>query len=118
MPTERKVMVRFAADCRPASEALERLAARLPESAAEVVDATVPRIEAVYFRYGGVEAYEADSVEDATSFLESGEDHGELSSVGVFVDGEPSLYAVLQDPAPPTDVQAAEMLGVYRRWNR
>jgi hypothetical protein len=52
-------------------------------------DGTPVLIEAVYYRYHQIGIYEADSVEDAQSFIDGSEDNGYISSVGVFVEGEP-----------------------------
>jgi hypothetical protein len=52
-------------------------------------DGTPVLIEAVYYRYHQVYIKEFDSIEEAQQMLEGGEDYGSLSSVGVFIDGEP-----------------------------
>lgn len=73
------------------------------------------RVEAVFYRHFVVYRYEMDSVEDAISFLNYGEDDGSLATVGVFVNGEPSLvdtYAP-DEPRKPTTEEAEQMRKDY-----
>lgn len=69
-------------------------------------DGTPVLIEAVYYRHHAVYAEPRDSIEEAVDFLRSGEDYGSLSSVGVYVDGEPRLidcYLTAGGRAPLTN---------------
>jgi hypothetical protein len=70
-------------------------------------------IEAVYYRYHAPYAEECPTIEAALRYLESGEDYGELSSVGVFVEGECVRHRYHDEP--PTAEQAAEALEKYRK---
>lgn len=71
------------------------------------------RVEAVYYRHHTAYKQQFDSVEDALSFIEFGEDEGSLFSVGVFMDGEPHIYGGFVTKDTPTEEQAAEMKEVY-----
>lgn len=46
-------------------------------------------IESVVYRYHTAELEEHDSIEEAQSYCDTGEDYGTCSSVGVYVNGEP-----------------------------
>lgn len=73
-------------------------------------------IEAVYYRYGRACRNDFfDTVEEAAAYLCSGEDYGALSSVGVFVDGEPVLADVYVEPHPPDEYEARVMAESYRK---
>ena len=74
-------------------------------------------IEAVFYRHFAVYSHEADSVKDAGLFLSRGEEYGELSSVGVFVDGVPTLTDQYVSGAgrPPTAQEAVWMREAYAR---
>lgn len=72
-------------------------------------------IEVVYYRYMSPYIYEAETVEGALAFIEGGEDNGEMSSVGVFRDGEPIIRRGYVDQDPPTPKQADDMRENYRR---
>lgn len=72
-------------------------------------------IEAVYYRYGVVYARDDfDTVEEAIACLVNGEDYGALSSVGVFVDGEPR-FAGSFDPYAPNAQEAEDMRADYQK---
>jgi hypothetical protein len=76
------------------------------------------RVEAVFYRHFRVYRAEMDSVAEAISFLNSGEDYGSLSSVGVFVDGEPHLTdAYVNDDGgrTPTPEEADRMRADYAK---
>lgn len=83
-------------------------------------DGSAVLIEAVFYRHFGVYAQECDSIEEAVAFLNSGEDYGELASVGVFVDGQPRITdQYVHDPGrPPTDDEAAAMRADYVKVRR
>ena len=66
-------------------------------------DGTSVLIEAVYYRYFSIYVEECDTVEDAQAFLDGGEDCGSLSSVGVYVDGEPHSCGPWEWHPPTSD---------------
>jgi hypothetical protein len=74
-------------------------------------------IEAVYYRHFCVEAWECDSVEEAVSFLNAGDDDGSLASVGVFVDGQPRVIDQYVHPPGrvPTPGEAEAMCRDYAK---
>lgn len=75
-------------------------------------------IEAVYARYGVVEAEPCDSVDDALAFLQWGADDGRCAAIGVFVDGEPRVAAPYVDPHPPSAAESAALRTEYVRVRR
>jgi hypothetical protein len=79
----------------------------IDESGAEVL------IEAVYYRYGVPSIEPCETIEDAVGYLDSGEEWGSLSSVGVFVAGEP--HSVKYKGAPPTYDEAEAMRAEYAK---
>lgn len=52
-------------------------------------DGTPVLIETVVYRYGVPDIDEHDTIDEAQAFIDSGEDYGSFSSIGVYVDGEP-----------------------------
>lgn len=75
-------------------------------------------IEVVYMRYHSAYLYEAETMEDALSFIQYGEDDGAMSSVGVYVNGEPRIWDGYVDQDPPTPEQAKTMRETYREASR
>lgn len=75
-------------------------------------------IEAVYYRHGCVCAATCETVESAVAYLWSGADAGELSDVGVFVDGEPVLTDAFPRSRPPTAAETDEMRSDYAKAHR
>jgi hypothetical protein len=71
-------------------------------------------VEVVYFRYHALYVEVADSIDAALAFIESGEDYGEMSSVGVYVNGEPVIENGYSSRESPTPVQADRMRELYR----
>ena len=74
-----------------------------------------PTIEYVYYRYGELFRQEAGSVEDALAVIDDGEEEGTLSSIGIFVDGEPRIWDGYVAQEVPTPHQAVEMREAYAR---
>lgn len=72
-------------------------------------------IEVVYYRYHSPYVEEFETVERALGFIEFGEDDGQMSSVGVFKDGEPIIWRGYVDQDPPTPEQAESMREDYRK---
>jgi hypothetical protein len=72
-------------------------------------------IEVVYMRYFQAYLHGVDSIEEALRFIDAGEDAGEMSSVGVFVNGQPHIYDgyINKDPGPNSQ-QAEGMRKAYR----
>lgn len=61
----------------------------------EVIDGTLDyKVEAVYYRYFKVYAYECENTDEAISYLCAGSEYGYHAPVGVFVDGEPVLVGL------------------------
>lgn len=75
-------------------------------------------IEAVYYRYHSIYAEECGSIEEALAFLENGEDYGELSSVGVYVEGEPRLAKQFVEKHPLTEEERKYMEEEYKNLPR
>lgn len=71
-------------------------------------------IEVVYMRHFAAYLHEAETVADALSFIEHGEDAGEMSSVGIYVNGQPHIWDGYVDKEPPTPEQAKKMRAAYR----
>lgn len=71
----------------------------------------------MFYRHFVVYRHEAESIAEAVSFLNYGEDAGTLSSVGVFVDGEPHLTdAYVHDNGrEPTAEEAEQMREDYTK---
>lgn len=72
-------------------------------------------VEVLYMRYGAPYIAEVESVEDALSYIESGEDDGQISSVGVFVGGEPRIWDGYVSKEVPTPEQAGTMRRLYEK---
>jgi hypothetical protein len=70
-------------------------------------------VEYGYYRHFNKYLAEAESIEDALRSIEYGEDAGQMSSVGVFVDGEPRVWDGFVDKDPPTTEQAEKMRRFY-----
>lgn len=70
-------------------------------------------IEVLYYRHFWQHVEECETVEEALAFIETGEDEGRMSSVGVFVDGKPHIYDGYVAQDPPTEKQAADMARLY-----
>lgn len=81
---------------------------------------TAAIIQAVFYQHGFVYAEEFRSVEAAVTFLNGGEDRGILSSVGVFVDGEPRVVDqyVGRGGRAPSKAEAKDMLRAYAEAER
>jgi hypothetical protein len=75
-------------------------------------------IEVVYMRYGSVYLHEAESIEGALAFIQYSEDDGWMSSVGVYVNGEPRICGGYADQEPPTPAEVEMMREAYRKANR
>ena len=72
-------------------------------------------IEYVFYRHGELYRQQAGSVQDALTLIDEGEEEGTLSSIGIFVDGEPRIWDGYVDQEPPTPQQADEMRQAYSR---
>ena len=71
-------------------------------------------IEAVYWRNFHIFAVHCKDVNTAVELLKDGEEKGQLSSVGVFMDGIPVLLTDYpEDPREPTPAEQRGMLDDY-----
>jgi hypothetical protein len=70
-------------------------------------------VEVVYMRHYSANVSEHDSIDDALSFIKYSEDDGQMSTVGIMVDGEPHIWDGYLTKDAPTDEQAAEMRRYY-----
>ena len=81
-------------------------------------DGSTVLIEAVYYRHHCVYVEECDSVEEAQRFLDGGTEYGSLSSVGVYVDGEPHSSGPWDWHRPELGDGGREVGGMRREYAR
>jgi hypothetical protein len=70
-------------------------------------------VEVVYFRHMQCAITNFETTEAALLFINTAEWNGDISSVGVYVDGEPKVWDGFCSQDPPTPDQADEMRRYY-----
>lgn len=78
-------------------------------------DGTLVLIEVVFGREYVIYRSKHDSIEDALRFIKAGEDYGEISSVGIYLDGEPRIWDGYLSQDYPDGYQERRMAGYYTK---